>query len=125
MAALREAQRRGAQEVLFVSSDGFALEGPTSTLLVRRGETFSTTPASAGVLPGTSLASVAEHLRGTGREVVEELLTPDDVATSDGAWLLSSGRLACPITHLDGQPLPVDQPLSEELSRVIAGRSER
>ncbi|MCL6424416.1 aminotransferase class IV [Brachybacterium sp. JHP9] len=125
MAALREAQRRGAQEVLFVSSDGFALEGPTSTLLVRRGEQFSTTPASAGVLPGTSLASVASHLRGSGREVVEELLTPAQVAEADGAWLLSSVRLACPITHLDDQELPVDRALSEELSQAISGRAAR
>src|SRR5690625_7099343 len=38
MAATREAVRRGAEDVLFVSTDGYALEGPTSTLLVRHGD---------------------------------------------------------------------------------------
>ncbi|WP_341856930.1 aminotransferase class IV [Brachybacterium sp. GPGPB12] len=63
MAAVREAKRRGAADVLFVSSDGYALEGPTSTLLVRRGDTFLTTPASAGVLAGTAVATLFEWSR--------------------------------------------------------------
>lgn len=122
MAAFREAHRRGAQDVLFVSGDGYALEGPTSTLLVRRGDRFSTTPASAGVLPGTSVASVFEALRSEGYEVAEELMTPADVAGSDGAWLLSSSRLAAPITTLEGQALPVDAELTGRFEQVLRGR---
>lgn len=120
MASLREAQRRGAQDVLFVSSDGYALEGPTSTLLVRRGDTFVTTPASAGILPGTSLASVVDGLRAGGATCTEELLTPAEVAGADAAWLLSSVRLAAPITHLDDAPLTVDRALTDRLSGLIA-----
>lgn len=117
MAALREAGRRGAQDVLFVSSDGYALEGPTSTLLVHREGRFLTTPAAAGVLPGTSsdavLAAVGASASG------EELLRPEEVAAADGAWLLSSVRLAAPITHLDGAELPQDPQLTERLNRII------
>src|SRR5690606_30109253 len=36
-AAFREAARRGADDSLFVSSDGYLLEGPVSTLIIRRG----------------------------------------------------------------------------------------
>lgn len=122
MAATREAARRGAQDALFVSTDGFVLEGPTSTLLVRRGGTFTTTPASAGVLPGTSLASVFDALRAEGRACTEELLTAGDVREADAAWLLSSGRLAVPITHLDDAPIPVDAELSARLCAMISGR---
>jgi 4-amino-4-deoxychorismate lyase len=122
MAVVREAARRGADDVLFVSSDGYALEGPTSTLLVRHGDRFVSTPADAGVLPGTSLTTAFEFLRGSGYEVAEELVTPRQVAESDGAWLLSSVRLAAPLTHLDDEALPVDAGLSRQLSRAISGR---
>ncbi|WP_227488303.1 aminotransferase class IV [Brachybacterium subflavum] len=122
MAGLREAARRGADEVLFVSSDGYALEGPTSTLLVKQGDRFLSTPVDAGVLPGTSLGSVFELVRGEGSEAAEELMTPAQVAEADGAWLLSSVRLACPITHLDDAELPVDRELTDRLSAAIAGR---
>lgn len=123
MAAVREAKRRGAADVLFVASDGYVLEGPTSTLLVRRGDTFLTTPVSAGVLAGTSVASLFEWLReSAGHTVSEELMTLADVTGSDGAWLLSSTRLAAPITHLDEAELPVDPELTARFEQVLKGQ---
>src|SRR5690625_7651259 len=59
MAATRQAVRRGAEDDLFVSTDGYALEGPTSPLLVRHGDVFTTTPVSARVLPGPSVATIS------------------------------------------------------------------
>ena len=123
MAATREAARRGASDVLFVSTDGYVLEGPTSTVLVRRGERFTTTPPSAGVLPGTSVRSLFDAFEQEGRAVAEELMTPADVLGSDGAWLLSSTRLAAPIAVLDGQSLPVDHELTAHIIAVLSGRS--
>ncbi|MDO5662185.1 MAG: aminotransferase class IV [Brachybacterium sp.] len=123
MAALREAARRGASDVLFVASDGYVLEAPTATLLVRQGERLITTPPEAGVLPGTAQRLVFETLRVEGRECVEELLTPEQVATSDGAWLVASGRLATPIRRLDDRELAIDHELTDKLGEIIAGRS--
>lgn len=120
MAALREAARRGADDVLFVSSDGYALEGPTSTLLVRRGDRYLTTPPSAGVLPGTTIATAAQVIGERGGQLVEELMTVEDVRTADAAWLLSSGRLAAPITELDGTALTVDREVTVELCREMS-----
>ncbi|MEE1650023.1 aminotransferase class IV [Brachybacterium sp. J144] len=122
MAATREAVRRGARDVLFVATDGYVLEGPTSTLLVRRGEDFLTTPVSAGVLPGTSVGTLFAALQAEGRSAREELMTVADVAGSDGAWLLSSSRLAAPLTHLDEAELPVDRELTERFGRLLTGR---
>lgn len=123
MAATREAVRRGADDVLFVSTDGYCLEGPTSTLLVQHGSTWTTTPASAGVLPGTSIASVFEVLRSEGATVREELMTPEQVAAADAAWLLSSSRLAAPIAQLDGTPLTVDTERTAQLIAVLKGQN--
>ncbi|MDN5900066.1 MAG: aminodeoxychorismate lyase [Brachybacterium sp.] len=123
MAAVREAKRRGAADVLFLSSDGYVLEGPTSTLLVRRGEEFLTTPVSAGVLAGTSVKTLFTWLQQDGVAVRDELMTPADVAGSDGAWLLSSTRLAAPITHLDETELPVDPELTARFQTVLKGQA--
>ncbi|MGP9538267.1 aminodeoxychorismate lyase [Brachybacterium sp. AOP43-C2-M15] len=124
MAAVREAARRGAVDVLFVASDGYVLEGPTSTLLVRRGEEFLTTPVSAGVLPGTCVNTLFAWLHESeGRTVSEELMTVEDVVGSDGAWLLSSTRLAAPIARLDDAELPVDHDLTAQFEKVLKGRA--
>lgn len=122
MAAGREAARRGADDVLFVSTDGYALEGPTSTLLVRHGDTFSTTPVSAGVLQGTSVATAFELLTAEGFTTQEKLMTPAEVAASEGAWLLASTRLAAPISSLDDAEIPVDGELTQRLLDRLAGR---
>ena len=122
MAAGREAARRGADDVLFTTSDGYCLEGPTSTLLVRRGNEFVTTPPEAGVLPGTSVASLFTDRTAAGASCREALLTPQEVLEADGAWLLSSVRLAAPITHLDGTELPVDRALTDHFNEVLRGR---
>lgn len=123
MAAVREAKSRGAADVLFLASDGYVLEGPTSTLLVRRGGEFLTTPVSAGVLPGTSVKSLFTWLQQDGVAVRDELMTVADVAASDGAWLLSSTRLAAPITHLDQAELPVDAELTARFQTVLKGQA--
>lgn len=123
MAVLREAKRQGADEVLFVSSDGWCLEGPTSTLLVHRGDEWITTPADAGVLPGTSVATVGRALEARGETLTEALLRPEEVAASDGAWLLSSSRLAAPIRRLDEAELPVDETTTAWLLELLSGRA--
>lgn len=123
MAVTREAKRRGADDTLFVSSDGYALEGPTSTLLVRFGEDFVTTPAGAGVLAGTSVKTVGEEIVRRGGTFRDELVTPAQILESDGAWLLSSSRLAAPIARLDDQELPVDQALTERFVEVLTGKA--
>ena len=122
LAALREARRRGADDALYVSSDGWCLEGPTSTLLVRRGDTFTTTPTEAGVLPGTTVDTVFTALEQDGHATSRELMRPQDVLGSDGAWLLSSGRLAAPIARLDDRELPVDAELTTRLNAAASGR---
>ena len=107
-AALREAARRGADDVIFLSSDDVVLEGPTSNVMVRHGDLFRTPRLDLGILAGTTQAAVFETLQGLGLETAEAMLSPHDLATADGVWMLSSGRLLAPVRELDGRPLPVD-----------------
>jgi 4-amino-4-deoxychorismate lyase len=123
MAATREAKRQGAADVLFVATDGYVLEGPTSTLLVRHGDTFTTTPVSAGVLPGTCVNTLFAALQQDGHEVREQLMTVEDVASADGAWLLSSTRLAAPISQLDEREIPVDRELTGRFEALLSGKA--
>jgi 4-amino-4-deoxychorismate lyase len=108
----REAARRDADDVVFVSSDGVLLEGPTSTLVVRTGMTLRTTPTDLGILAGTTQAELFEWAARNGYATVYERLTPADLAAADAAWLVSSVRLAAPIRAVDGIPKPVDAALT-------------
>src|SRR5690606_4352662 len=59
VAAAREARRRGADDVLFVSTDGYLLEGPTSGLVVARDDELVTAPTGrSGVLESVTVATI-------------------------------------------------------------------
>ncbi len=114
-AALREAARRGADDVIFVSSDGVVLEGPTSTVLVRHGGVFRTPRTDLGILAGTTQALVFDTLASLGFDTAEAVIPPEELAAADAVWLLSSGRLVAPVRELDGRSIPVDAALTSTL----------
>lgn len=109
VAAGREAARRGAADALFVSSDGYALEGPRSALLWRIGDRLATTPIEGtGILASITQAAVFEQAAAAGVATSYELITVEDLIRTDGAWMLSAGRLVAPIVQLDAAPLASD-----------------
>ena len=119
MAALREAHRRGADDAIFLSSDGFVLEAPTASLVLRVGERFVTPAPNGGILHGTTQLSVYEHLSARGFEVGYAEIPASDLVKADAAWLVSSVRLAAPVTAVDGTALPVDAALTAELNQYL------
>jgi 4-amino-4-deoxychorismate lyase len=121
-AAVREAQRRGADDVVFVSSDGLLLEGPTSTLVVRRGDTLTTPPDAFGILPGTTQVDLFAAADQWGLATAVEPLSPDDLRGADAAWLVSSVRHAAPVRSVDGAPLLVDAPLTAAMNGFLRDR---
>lgn len=122
MAALREAKRRGAQDALFVSSDGYALEGPTSSLLVRFGDTIVTPSTDGGILPGTTQAAIYAWLVGEGYRAEYEELRADRLREADAAWFVSSVRLAAPITAIDARELAIDRALTDGMNAMLLAR---
>ena len=119
MAALREAHRRGADDAIFLSSDGFVLEAPTASLILRFGDRFLTPAPTGGILHGTTQLSVYEHLAAQGFETGYDRIPATDLTRADAAWLVSSVRLATAITSVDGTPLSVDRTLTAVLNRYL------
>ncbi|WP_158865125.1 aminodeoxychorismate lyase [Leifsonia sp. AG29] len=123
-AAQREAVRRGADDVLFVSSDGFALEGPTSNVVIRTGDVVRTPQTDQGILAGTTQADVFAFFEARGLTTEYGRITLEEVAAADAIWLVSSVRLAGPVTWLDGRDYPVDHALTDELNAYLLARTD-
>lgn len=119
MAALREAKRRGAGDAIFITSDGFVMEGPTSSVIIRRGDVWSTPAPSGAILHGTTQQSLFEHLERTGRQTDYRDIPVLDLETADAVWLVSSVRLAVGVTHLDDRDLPYDPEETRELNSYL------
>ncbi len=121
-AALREAARRGADDAVFVSSDGYVLEGPTSSVVYRRGERLLTPGTGLGILEGTTQGSLFAFAAERGMETGYELITPAELAASDAVWLVSSVRHAAPVRELDGSALRTDPVLTAAMNDYLARR---
>ncbi|GAB06169.1 aminodeoxychorismate lyase [Gordonia amarae] len=121
-AALREAARRGAHDVIFVSSDGYVLEGPNSTLIARIDSTYVTIPTSLGVLPGTTQGDVFAALDLVGAQTRVGELFPADLSRADAMWLCSSTRGAAPVRSLDGTPVAVDHDVTAMMNDALGAR---
>ncbi|MBV0895489.1 aminotransferase class IV [Microbacterium sp. NC79] len=119
MAAIREAKRRGADDAVFVSSDGVLLEAPTASLVMRVGDRFVTPKPGAGILHGTTQISVFTFLQDKGYEVAYETLPASSLPRVNAAWLVSSVRLAAPIRSVDGTTLDVDAALTAQLNAYL------
>jgi len=119
MAALREAHRRGADDAIFTTSDGYVLEAPTASLIVRRGDTFITPAPNAGILHGTTQLSLFDHLADRGFPTAYETVPTRDLATVDAAWLVSSVRLAAPITAIDDTDVASDAELTASMNEYL------
>lgn len=118
VAAKREAARRGADDVLFVSSDGYLLEGPTSALVVsRNGVLFSTPTEGTGILASVTVGVLAAQAARHGREFRERLMEPEELHVAKGAWLVSAVRGVCPIVEVDGVGIELHTQATDTLSR--------
>lgn len=115
--ARREAARRGADDALFVSSDGYALEGPTASLVwVSDGAVHTTPTGGTGVLASVTVDLLREWAAAEDVRFEPELITLDALHHVTGAWLASSIRGVCPIATLDGHPLQVSAEWTDRLA---------
>ncbi|MBQ1029341.1 aminotransferase class IV [Micromonospora sp. C97] len=102
-AARRWARRAGVDDVLWVSSDGYALEGPIANVVWLTGDTLCTVPAATtGILPGTTAAWLLAHADELGLDGSERMVTPAELHAADGVWFSSSVRGLAEVRMLDG-----------------------
>ena len=118
MAAVREAARRGADDVIFTATDGSVLEGPTSNVIVARDRTLYTPPATIGILPGTTQAAAFRGAERSGWSTKIEPVRASDLTTADGVFLASSVRKLTRVHTLDGTPLPDSSAIHDELTQA-------
>jgi 4-amino-4-deoxychorismate lyase len=125
MAALRHAERHGAGDVIFVSSDGYILEGPRSTVVIATesedgvgSSCLYTPPPWYPILRGTTQQALFEVARNKGYDCDYRSLRPADIVSAQGVWLISSITLAARVHTLDGKLLP-PAPLAGEIAKLV------
>jgi 4-amino-4-deoxychorismate lyase len=105
-AARRWAAAQGADDLLWTSTDGYALEAPTANVVWLAADTLCTVPAAqTGILRGVTAAWLLDRASALGMDAAERMVTPDELRRADGVWLTSSLRGLTEVRALDGVPL--------------------
>jgi len=106
MVAVAEAERRGADDALFVGEGETVLEATTSNVWWREQDVLTTPAVSAGVLPGVTRGVVMRLARDEGYRVREGSFTLPALLRADEAFTSSAVREVVPVVSIDGRELP-------------------
>ena len=116
-----EAERAGADDALFLTTDGRVTEATTSNVLVIRGDVCATPRLETGLLAGTTRAWLVSHSEAVGLRMVEQDIPVDELLAADEAATCASIGGVIPFVSLDGRPIGKGVPGP----RTIAMRAAR
>jgi branched-chain amino acid aminotransferase len=109
--AKTEAVRRGFDEAIMLTLDGFVAEASTSNILLRTGEVWFTPPGTDDILEGITRQQVMlliEEL--TGRPVVERRVHRTELYTADEILLTGTAAGVVPVVEIDDRPVGQGHP---------------
>jgi branched-subunit amino acid aminotransferase/4-amino-4-deoxychorismate lyase len=110
---LHEATAAGCDEVIQIDPDDRVCEGAVSNYAFRIEGQWRTPPITAGILPGVIRALAVEKCG-----VVVKDLSRSDVISCEAAIVMSSLKIARPITSIEGRSLVIDSDVSDICSKL-------
>jgi 4-amino-4-deoxychorismate lyase len=125
MAAELEAQRRDADDAVFLANGRIVLEGPVTNVWWRAGRNLFTPGLELGILAGVTRATLLESAAELGYTTHEGAYPVEDLAAAEEAFTSSSIREVMPVIELDGKPLGVGRPgpAAAELQEALRRRA--
>ena len=110
--ALAEARAAGADDALFLDTDGHVSEGTSSNVFIAAEGTsvLVTPPLSCGALPGITRAAVMELAPILGITAQVRPIQHDELLASREVFLTSSLRAIAPVVRVDGRSLGDGRP---------------
>ncbi|GAA4192624.1 aminodeoxychorismate lyase [Microbacterium oryzae] len=118
MAARREYERRGVQNAVFVTRDGFLLEGPQSSIVLREGDRVVTPHPRIGILHGTTQVEVFAWAALNGLQTSYEDIAADRLLRADQVWMMG-GSFVQSVTAVDGHPIAHDRARTDAINAFM------
>ena len=105
-----EARQAGADDALFLTTDGFLSESTSANVFLVRDDELATPALGCAILPGTTRDWILRWAVGVGLRTSEAWLTTRDLAGADEAFLSSSVAGILPVTRFQGEPIGDGRP---------------
>ena len=133
LAALREANRRGAGEALWFSVHNYLQSGSISNVFVVKDDVLITPPTkwelrdgASVVLPGVTRAKVLELAKADGIETRLERIDVNQLLDADEIFLTNSIMQVMPVCRIERKAIGDDKPgpVTRRLAEALAGAIE-
>jgi branched-chain amino acid aminotransferase len=105
-----EARAAGADDALFLTTDGFLSEATSANVFLVRGGELATPALGCAILPGTTRDWILRWALDAGLSPREAWLTARDLADADEAFLSSSVAGILPVTRFENAPIGGGRP---------------
>jgi branched-chain amino acid aminotransferase len=126
--ASAEAKRRGADEAILLSSNGYLAEGPGENIFLVEDSVLVTPSKESDILIGITRDSLIKIAEANGLEVEERFVHREELYTCDELFFTGTAAELTPITEVDsrsigkGKPGPITKMLSGKLSEIVQGK---
>ncbi len=108
--AKQQAVDAGADDAIFISSDGVVREGTSSNLFMVRKGVVQTHPLSSRILPGITREYLIDICREQGIRVSQTQFNKSDLSKADEVFLSGTVTEVLPVTFIDGQKIGEGRP---------------
>lgn len=105
--AREEARSRGAGEALMLDTSGHLACASVANIFLWEGDRLVTPAEECGILPGITRAAVLELAERLKIEVVEDMIAPQRLARTSGAFLTNSLIGLMPLSRIEGREIPI------------------
>lgn len=112
---LQLARAKGFDEGVRLNLSGAVSESATSNLLLKVDDQWVTPNLASGCLPG-----ITRELALQWFEIRERVVTEEDLTDAESIYLISSLKVAQPVSLLEGRTLEIDTKLRQELVNRMA-----
>jgi branched-chain amino acid aminotransferase len=105
-----EARTAGADDALFLTTDGYVSEATSANIFTVRADELVTPSLACAILPGTTRSWILRWAEGVGLRPEEGLLTTRHLHDADEAFISSSVAGILPVTRFEGEPIGDGRP---------------
>jgi len=96
-----EAEKKGVDDGIFLTIDGYIASGITSNIFIVKNNELITPPLSLGILPGITRKTIIEIAKGEGIPIFERKFKEDILFGAEEVFLTSTGYEIMPIVKID------------------------
>jgi branched-chain amino acid aminotransferase len=105
-----EAREAGADDAVFLTTDGFLSEATSANLFLVRADELATPSLACAILPGTTRDWILRWATDVSLRTNEAWLTTRDLAEADEAFISSSVAGILPVTRFSSSPIGNGRP---------------